>query len=87
MSKLSASFVSISVLVWVTMVGGSYLRAKHVFQAVLGAGRGVVSCAGLCLICVSRAFWSELSMEWSEAVSFPLSGWGVDMHDIGLFLL
>src|SRR5229473_3839977 len=38
--KLVASLVLTSELVWVTMVGGSYARAKCVFQAELGVGRG-----------------------------------------------
>src|SRR5260370_5810522 len=54
--KLIASLVSVSELIWVTMVGGSYLRAKHVFQAELGVGKGVWMVVGLCLICLSRAF-------------------------------
>src|SRR5258708_37783621 len=41
LSKLMASLVSVSELVWVIVAGGLYLRAKHVFQAELGAGRGV----------------------------------------------
>src|SRR5258708_3778564 len=39
--KLMASLVSVSEIVWVIAAGGSYLRAKHVFQAELGAGKGV----------------------------------------------
>src|SRR5258708_1262279 len=41
LSKLMVSLVSVSELVWVIVAGGLYLRVKHVFQAELGAGRGV----------------------------------------------
>src|SRR5713226_4050052 len=55
LSKLAASLVSTSVLVWVTMAGGLYLRAKCAFQAELGVGKGFWIVVGLCLICSSRA--------------------------------
>ncbi|SRR5258708_11620843 len=55
LSKLVASLVSTSVLVWVTMVGGLYSRAKHAFQVELGVGKGFWIVVGLCLIRSSRA--------------------------------
>src|SRR5258708_26983220 len=56
LSKLVASLVSVSELVWVIVAGGSYLRAKCVFQAELGASKGVWIFVGLCLICLLRFF-------------------------------
>src|SRR5258708_944939 len=41
LSKLVVSLVSVSEIIWVIVAGGSYLRVKCVFQAELGAGRGV----------------------------------------------
>src|SRR5229473_8074130 len=61
--KLVASFVSTSELVWVTMVGGSYLWEYHAIQAGVGCNGSFWVAVGLFLICLSRAFWSESSMD------------------------
>src|SRR5216684_2651795 len=56
LSKLVASLASTSEVVWVTMVGGSYLREYRAVQAGIGDIRGLWMVIGLFLICSSRAF-------------------------------
>src|SRR5216684_3413031 len=75
LSKLVASFSSICVVVWVTMVGGGwYFSAYRSVHEGVGGGRFCWITVGLFLIWSLRAFWSESSIDCSEAVSFPLSG-------------
>src|SRR5258708_6641751 len=56
LSKLVASLVSTSELVWVTIVGGSYLREYRATQVEVGGRGGFWVFAGLFLIWSSRAF-------------------------------
>src|SRR5258708_17850656 len=74
LSKLEASLVSTSEVVWVTITGGSYLAEYCAIQAEVGGRMGCWMTVGLFLIWLSRAFWSESSIDCSEAVSFPLLG-------------
>src|SRR5216684_8974229 len=62
LSKVVASFSCISVLVWVTMVGGVYFFEYFLVQASVGGGSFSWETVGLFLIWSSRTFWSESSM-------------------------
>src|SRR5713226_2695970 len=66
------------------MTGGLYSWEKRLVHALVGGGRFSWETVGLFLIWLSRALWSESSIDCSEAVSFPLSGCGVGVCGVGL---